>query len=220
MNHDCCHCKLTFSKKIIDDENHLFYQAASCFALSRLDTFTHMNSHLHLSYADSELTELIALISESYYDRIIDLSENTREYLNHISGLLDVTLYQVHYAGIENELQQFVKLRKEIFIPYIFELFDKSTSGHNCSQCSGRCDVQHGLKTYEFNSSLQHIKQVTSSIKSGLPALVHAPYDGQVKVLHNEVNLLYNMLIDLWNIERNILLPKIEEAQKKINARS
>lgn len=220
MINDCRHCKLIFSVKYFDDENHLFVPSASCFELFMLDTFTYMNSHLHLSYADSELTELIALINEEYYDKIIDISDNTREYLNHISGLFDVTLYQLHYADAEKELKQFVQLRKDVYVPYVFELFDKSANGHNCSQCSGRCDVQHSLKNYEFNSSLQHIKQVASHIKTGLPMLANAPFDGKLKVLHNEVNLLYNMLIDLWSIERNILLPKIEEAQKKINARS
>lgn len=181
-----------------------------------------MTGHLHLHYTNSELPELISKIDSEYYEEVSRLCENTIGYLSHVSEEIEgaADTFKESFHKIESELQSYIRIRKEVFVPYIHELSEKTATGHNCSQCSGRCDVQHNMKVMEFNTSIQHIKSIIAGMKSELPPIGSSQYQGQLKILHNEVTLLHDKLIELLYLEKEILLPKILEAQISINAHS
>ncbi|MBS1773175.1 MAG: hypothetical protein JST82_09950 [Bacteroidetes bacterium] len=139
-----------------------------------------MADHLYLKYNNLTLPELVDNINTDYY-RVIE-------------GFFDSENYSTAQG-----LKDFIQLRKDIIVPYVYELHGKAATGHDCSNCSGKCEVQHKLKTVEFTGSINNMKQGESY-----------PAASDMAVIINE--LLF--------VEEQILLPKIIEAQKEINVYS
>lgn len=159
-------------------------------------------------------------IAGEYYNIIDKLITNAKSYADTIDTDNRLQEYKERLTQIESEINGFFQFRNEILIPYIHELHGKATTGHNCSQCSGKCDVQHNMKTYEFSASLERMKRIMLDMRPGFLLADTSPFKGQLKILHNEIVLCCNALSEVMYMEENILLPKIIEAQKLINVYS
>lgn len=176
-----------------------------------------MNKIEHIS-----LRTLKEQINRDYYELIKILSRHIKEYAEYIKRKQHVANSQV-IANLCEELvcnvQNFINNRINTYLPYLDELTEKEATGHDCSNCSGRCDVQHSIKLLDFTASLNEIKNTFQQLKvSALKE--YKEYNRDLKILIDEIMLLDASLNELFHIEEERLLPGIKSAQKNIHARS
>lgn len=215
------HCNVNLCENADDDENHLFCIPMSSSRDSADAIFVHMKAYTHAYINISELGELANKIDTDYYQELGKLCESMGEYIKRVSGQEsgEISGYLAGVSNTHNRIGNHIKSRQEVLMPYVEELFEKKTIGHNCIACSSNCDVQHSLKMHEFRVSVNDIKNILNYIQDELSA----PEDiqsSEVENLAKGITLVNNMLTELTYLEEEILIPKILEAQKLINARS
>ena len=135
-----------------------------------------------------------------------------------VSSVEGLELLQ-QYDLLVNDIQKFNTQRLVYFTPYLKELAEKNDEGHNCTACSGKCDMHHTARLLDFTLSLDEVRRALQKNNE----LFNMEYDdtyAELKQLHMDVYLLSNILDRLFEIEETTLLPKIKEAQKKINVTS
>lgn len=179
-----------------------------------------MSQNTLSNYIGFDLPEVAGKLDEEYYDIMHRLCDNAAGYLKHLDAATDIDTqaYNNYFNSFKEHLRVFIETRKAVFLPYIDELYFKRTTGHNCSTCSGRCEVQHGMKLMELNSSVDQLRTIAAGLKTSLPQLTTTAYKGELKILHNEIELLHNIINELLYLESEVLIPKIKEAQNSINA--
>ena len=151
-------------------------------------------------YRNISLEDLSANLRKDYY-QIIEIlckcinqqcenlkSENLSE-----DSRIYVTLSKSHIP----EVLKYIDHRWQIFSPYVTELIEKDVADHDCSCCSGKCDLQHSAKLLDLTLSIE-----------------------EIKMLQNKISLLENLLNEAIYIEQTFLLPKVKNMQKMINAKS
>ncbi len=179
-----------------------------------------MSQHILSKYIICDLPEVANMLDAEYYDMMHRLCGNAEGYIEHLDAATDVDTqaYNSYFKNFRDHLLKFVETRKAVFLPYIDELYNKSATGHNCATCSGRCEVQHGIKILELNSSVEQLRNVAAGLKTSLPSLNNTAFKGELKILHNEIELLHNIINELLYLESEVLIPKIKEAQNSIHA--
>jgi hypothetical protein len=171
-------------------------------------------------YRDMPLADLIDKVNEIYYEPIEMLARHINQYCEHLRSnyLLEGHL---PYISLCDELvivaKKLVNHRRGVFIPYLNELAEKDIAGHDCSTCSGRCNVQHGSKLVDFTISIQEVRE----------AIDHLPIDDMnidsghntaLKSLHYKATLLESLIKDVLLVEGDMLHSRIKDAQKSIHA--
>lgn len=182
--------------------------------------FYNMSQRIFSTYISYNLPEVANRLDMEYYDLAHRLCSNAEGYIDHLTTNTDVDTqaYNNYFNTFKDHLLRFVETRKVVFLPYIDELYNKSATGHNCATCSGRCEVQHGIKLLELNTTLEQLRAIAAGLKTSLPSLANTAYKGELKILHNEVELLHNVINELLYLESEVLIPKIKEAQNSIHA--
>lgn len=170
---------------------------------------------------NEELRQIVDGLSTEYFeplsafcdrlDRFVGQFENKALFIESIN-------YSTYLTG---EVRRFLVQRIEVFLPYLHELTEKSATGHDCANCSGKCDMQHTLKLMEFTDSLRKMQNISSDITREFMALNSCKEgsDDALAWLINEVQLMGNLLDELLEKE-DTLIPNIQYAQKNINAHS
>lgn len=123
-------------------------------------------------------------------------------------------------TGLIEEIQNYIKHRKETLIPYLLELFEKNAENHDCSNCNGNstCGVKHKMQFTELTTTHDYIKTVLDRLQMvALPLYSDTLYPDLYRVLRNNMALLESSLSKLFYIEGVSLIPKVAEAQKNIN---
>lgn len=179
-----------------------------------------MSQRIFETYIQYDLPEIAGKLDTEYYKMMRRLCDNAEGYLKHLDAATDIEIqyYNSYFNSFKEHLNNFIETRRVVFLPYVDELYNKHATGHNCSTCSGRCEVQHGMKLLELNSSLDNLRTISAELKTSLPQLNNTAYKGELKVLHNEIELLHNIINELLYLESEVLIPKIKEAQNSINA--
>jgi hypothetical protein len=181
-----------------------------------------MESHFFKKGVNSSIKELADKLNGSYYQVIKKLSSNILRHTEHIPEILDMEVVAFKKKAKEagHAFRQYIDLREEVLLPYLYELFEKKTGGHNCLNCSGNCGVQHNLKITELTRSISNIKDTIGKMSEDLQKIKTIQKDIALKVLCTELELINNTAIELVLLEEEVLLPQIIEAQKHINAYS
>jgi len=102
--------------------------------------------------------------------------------------------------GLIGELMQ---AKQELLVGYLKELAEKSSTGHDCSTCSGGCDMGHAARIMEIRESHVIITDHIAGIDINEIPEVLLP-----------ITMALTRLID---VEANVLIPQIWNAQRKIN---
>ncbi len=104
-------------------------------------------------------------------------------------------------------------------MPYVHELVEKTTANHDCSNCSGSCKLGHDMQITELNASNDWAKRILHRLQlASLPLYSQTMYPDEYRVLRNRMALIEMNMTELFFLENTYLIPKIVEAQKKINA--
>ena len=180
-----------------------------------------MKNNSQLQYAYFSLPELIEVIHTDYFDTLSRLCSAAKVYIEKINSS-SLSWDDVAYVKITEEIIRsvidYINRRRMVFIPYIQELVQKDTAGHNCSTCSGKCSLQHNARLIEFKMQLSQLKEkINPLIKASLQIYKTTNHEDLI-TLNDEMDLIDYMVHELLLIEEGCLMPKIEEAQKSINA--
>jgi len=170
-------------------------------------------------YEQAMMIDLIERLNEDYYKPIETLVGHVGAYCDHLKTkvLTEKNISYISSAGsFMAAAKKFLTYRNNIFIPYLKLLTEKDTTGHDCQNCSGKCEVQHGSKIMEFmlsiketNDSLLHMR---SEVFEGAESLK------EFEFLIYKVILLGSLFEEVLQVEEEILLDKIRGAQKNIHA--
>ena len=167
------------------------------------------------------MQELAERLSRDYYDLLEILSGNVDAHTSELLNQQIFTEYVRHSKYLVEEVRGFVNERREVYIPYVFDLEAKNTTGHNCSTCSGRCDMQHSFKLAELETSQKKIYDIANRVLALLAEKAGKEANAEkLIILRNEAALLRNKISQLIEHEEIFLIPRIREAQKNINAHS
>lgn len=101
---------------------------------------------------------------------------------------------------MDTVVREYLSLRLDRLVPYLTELSRKSTDGHNCGTCQGKCHLEHG----SYISELMHSHDL---IRKSATADASEADPGRLKAL----------LAESIIVESTYLIPAISKAQKTIN---
>jgi hypothetical protein len=173
---------------------------------------------------DKSLNELASILSDDYYDYLEQICNDAGA---QAIGILSEQLpyggayYVNHCTSFLEEVTAFIRERKEVYLPYLSELSDKNSTGHNCAICSGKCDMQHTLRLFELTTSLKEMHEIADNNRADLAELCSVTaFNKKIKSLSNEIRHIDKTLNELLYLEENSLIPKIKEAQTNINVHS
>ncbi len=179
---------------------------------------------LHSQFKNIGLQPFVGKLDIEYYEPIEKLCQVAKK---QAAKLHDLEVHQAtsQYVSLCNklieEVENYVKFRKDQLIPYIQKLYEKDTTGHDCSKCTGNCNLQHDLRLTELEDSLMHMKDTLSRLQMvSLPLYSDTIYPDVYRILRNQMALIENALTDLFSLEETALIPKVKDAQKNIHVHS
>jgi len=171
------------------------------------------------------LQPLVERLEKSHYNVIVGLCEAARKQANKLHEL-EIRMAASQYVNLcsrlADEIELYIRDRKTELIPYTYTLFEKSQAGHDCTNCGsgGSCTLQHDIKLKELKDSHIQLNDIIHRLQMvALPLYSETIYPEAYIVLRNQMALLENNLAELYLKETTLLIPKIAEAQKKINVR-
>ena len=181
-----------------------------------------MTTVLFSQYRNSSLQTLAKKLDKDYYSMLEALCLN-------VSGLSTQLLQDEKHASTSlyislstkliEQVNDLIKLRKEVVIPYIDDLSVKKDEGHDCSNCVGGCHIEHTAQIQNLKGSHKKIKEILFRLQSvALPLYTEADYPAMYKVLRNEMLQIDTALTELFYLEEAHLIPRVLEAQKAIHA--
>ena len=166
------------------------------------------------------LKDLVEKIRIDYYNPISVLCKDSGRLITEIRS--SEISYDSRYMAISEmiikETINYIDLRTTVFIPYINALAQKDVEGHNCSSCSGTCELQHSTKLIDFSTQLQQFKEKINDLIKASSKIYKRDENDSLKTLHNKITLLHNIVTELLYVEEDALLPRIKGAQKNIYA--
>ena len=189
------------------------------------DTFviklTDMN-RLRTEYNHLTLIELSEKLHMDYYDLIVSMVSAAEKKLAELK-MLDINGVTAAYTDACNilliKVRSYLQYQKQALHPYINELFHKETTGHNCGNCSGGCEMGHAAHIITLRD--MHISVMNMLHQLQLSALsMYAEgfeYTVLYKALRQEMQLIDTIIRELIYVEETYLLSNIIKAQKTIN---
>ena len=174
--------------------------------------------------SEDGLETLVEKLERSYYNVINTLCETAKKQsqkLQELEVLQSASQYISLCNRLINEIQQYIKAKRESFMPYVRKLLEKENAGHDCSKCTGDgCSLQHTAQLMELKEAHAHIKDILYRLQMvSLPLYSDTNYPDVYRVLRNHMALIESNLTGLFSIEETSLIPKIIEAQKNVRAR-
>lgn len=175
-------------------------------------------------YRNIALKPFAEKLQSEYYESIEALCANTKKQCNKMKNLEKSSSslqYVVSCEQIISEIEEHIKNRKTIYIPYIHTLVEKVNDNHNCSTCTGKCKINHDMHIMDLTASNQSMSRVLHKLQMVmLPLYSDTMFPDEYRVLRSNMTLLETSLTELFFVENNYLIPKIADAQKNINASS
>lgn len=179
-----------------------------------------MRNNLFSQYQELSLFDFANKLTTNYYEVLYEISVHVKSSCHDLSVKRlpqESMLYIALCTRLANEIEQYIQHRKEILTPYLRELTEKDNTGHNCRNCSGRCDVQHTAKLIDYTVSIEEMKKTLYHIHTVI-LKEDRVMDDELKALHHLVGRLENILEEVLLLEEKKLLPKIRQIQTKIHA--
>ena len=163
--------------------------------------------------------------SASSFQYVTSCEQIISEIEEHIKNRKTIYIPYIHTLveceKIISEIEEHIKNRKTIYIPYIHTLVEKVNDNHNCSTCTGKCKINHDMHIMDLTATNQAMSRVLHKLQMVmLPLYSDTMYPDEYRVLRLNMTLLETSLAELFFVENNYLIPKIADAQKNINASS
>jgi len=175
-------------------------------------------------YQNLPLSQLADKLNINFYVVIEALCLKARNQLANLK-MLDIHRVTASYTELceelLNKISAHLEYRRKALLVYINDLGNKADNSHDCSTCSGRCDMEHASHVMQLKESHQDIFNAIHRLRAVvMPLYMNAPYNSVYRMLCNEMMLIDEMIAELFYLEEHGLIPGILESQKKINAGS
>lgn len=170
------------------------------------------------------LAQIVERLSSNSYNNLEELCQKATLLADRLEKQeiqSQVTQYTSFCISVLREVQTFVDDRKNRFVPYINSLSDKVENNHDCSSCSGGCKFNHDVHLLELAATAKQMKELLNRLQMAtLPLYIDAIYPDSYRLLRGFMSLLETNLSELLFLENTHLIPKVKEAQTKINVGS
>lgn len=177
-----------------------------------------MTRHESASHDQLSLNELAQGLNGSYYSIMKTVCVHTTNEIALLKDKLGISIES--WASLSEvwmgNLSKYLELRIDVLVPYLLELNNKETTGHNCSECSGKCDMQHAARLAELDFSNVQITQLYSTYLDDAMLFRDEVLTSQADLAHAAIDFLNSYLFRLIDLERSVLIPRVRDAQKTI----
>ena len=173
-----------------------------------------------IQYQALDLSGLIIALEKDYYSLLEELCQKATGFsLKHPNDYETTEIYTNLCIGIIEQIKQIVEERKKVIIPYMNELAEKSSIGHDCQNCSGGCKVNHSFHLKQLEDSHYSVREMLHRLqKLAIPLYSEEHYSNAYRSLRNEMLLIDTTISEMFFIEESLLIPKMFDAKTKINA--
>lgn len=160
----------------------------------------------------SSNNNIIEFINTSYQPLLQEIEENRQGLLaifnkNTILATADNNLYLSLASKLIEELNSMLSYRKETVIPYLHMLAKKVAEGHNCSSCSGKCNLPHQtivqMLMDDITKTREHLYRMYKVAKPNLFELQtdQLDYKAVRLIMHSlELNVLQLLFFDEYEL--------------------
>jgi len=173
-------------------------------------------------YADKPLQLFVETLINEHYNTTEKLCASAKKQTEKISSLEigeSMSQYTLACNSIITETEQYIRARKEKYIPYMLTLSQKADTQHDCSTCTGSCKLNHDMQLLELRASNELMQKTLKKLQiASLPLYSETIYADEYRLLRSQMAMIETSLSELFFLENNYLIPKIQEAQKNINA--
>ncbi len=181
-----------------------------------------MTPNFFPEYEEKNLSRLIEDVNTSHYDRLRAMChdlEDALERLRHHDFPAEAALYMSLAEKLREQVDGQLNWRSEIFVPYVHDLYRKNEERHDCSQCSGGCNIGHTSRLLSLKESHQKIKELLYRLQMvALPLYSDTKFPKEYKQLRDAIMLMDTELTRLFYLEESVVVPGIKEMQKQIHA--
>jgi len=165
-----------------------------------------------LHQVQSATNNLVAFINDTYNPLLQEIEENRQELLaifnkKTIRATADNNLYLSLASKLIEELNTMLSYRKETVIPYLHTLAKKVAEGHNCSSCSGKCNLPHQtivqMLMDDITKTREHLYRMYKVAKPNLFELQNDQIDYKAVriIMHSmELNVLQLLFFDEYEL--------------------
>lgn len=172
-------------------------------------------------YDHLTLKDLSDKLNINYYEIIRGLVRKAEEKLAALKNM-DLTQITASYTEacekLLHKISEYLNERRDILKPYLEELQKKQATGHDCSFCSGSCDIGHKSHILMLKESHYQITQLLYKLQSvALPLYANTILPPVYRDMRYEMLLIDMILRQLFFTEEASLMPQIIKSQKKIN---
>jgi hypothetical protein len=179
---------------------------------------------LFSTYQKEDLLELVGRLDRDYYEVIDELCRHAAIHASEveISKINQSTILFLDLCKkLLGEINSQVKMRRDILIPYVHQLLKKAAINHSCKTCDENCDIEQEKRLRLIIDSHETIKELLFRIQQlAKPLYLETIQSISYKILRNEMMIIDTALSELFYIEEVILIPKVKEVQKQLNANS
>lgn len=168
---------------------------------------------------------IVEFINSSYNPLLQEIKTNQQELLaifnkNNIQATADNNLYLSLASKLMDELSSLLSYRQDNLVPYLHTLSKKVEEGHNCSTCSGKCNLPHHtiiqILMDDVAKIREHLYRMYKVAKPNLYELQEDQLDYKSVriIMHSiELNVLQMLFFDEYE-----LINFIKESQVQIYA--
>ena len=209
----------------------LFFQMLT--KITRIDCFRHrlgLRAEIH-SPKQSEMQQSCSLQSPAVFST--DMLEHqyytplTAKCTDAIGCITFLHNGDVHQANslftslskqLTEQLGSYIYHMRYSLIPYITELSKKEEEGHDCKSCTGSCKMKHGEQLAFLNISHADILSTLDQLNRISVTDEQKNINDKTVALHGLITAIDGMTRQLFLVDKNVLIPKIIEAQNHIHA--
>lgn len=175
---------------------------------------------------DAGINNLVAItdrLSEHYFK---DIGFICSTGLNYIAQVLEMDVHgsmalnAVLCEQIITEVMDIVELKKKNFLPYLYQLGEKQQHAHDCSTCSGKCNMEHSMQLHYMHASNKKVESILHRLEAEGTPMHNIDYPNLYGTLRKQMAILENRLRELYQYEEATVIPAVINAQQKIKAHS
>lgn len=171
---------------------------------------------------DLSLEEITEYFQMNFYDVLKLLCNKAHAQADELKQTDELQFTQV-YLGLCNQtldkINKYIQDFYQYLVPYSKELHTKAVTGHNCANCKGVCDMGHNALLMQMREGHRELQTLLHELQmNALPLYSNLEYPAVYKMLRNKMQLINMKLRELIYMEEAVLIPKLLESQKKINA--
>ncbi len=143
--------------------------------------------------------------------------------LNYIAQVVEMdihgamALHTVLCEQIIDEIMNLLESKKRDFLAYFYKLSEKQQTQHDCSTCSGKCHMEHGMQIMSLKESKKKVESLIYRLQSEGTPLHNIDYPQLYGSLRKQMSKLEAKLRELFLFEETILIPAVISAQQRIN---